>query len=95
MQPPVAEGSHLCAVLVPVCGKDMSRNGVNKAEKPDEAQNQQWGLRSTLGPVKVPINGSHTPQCLAVECTEEECRPHVDGSQPHPDTHKELTNLFG
>ncbi len=41
MQPPAAAGSHLCAVLVAISGKDVSRNGVNKVEKPDEAQTQQ------------------------------------------------------
>lgn len=41
MQPPTAAGSHLCAVPIPISGKDMSRNGVNKVEKPDEAQTQQ------------------------------------------------------
>lgn len=50
----------------------MSRNGVNKVEDPDEDQAQQQGLRNSSGHVKVPDGGSHTPQRLEVECTEEE-----------------------
>lgn len=95
IQPDAAEDSHLCAVHVPINGKDMSRNGVNKVEQPDEAQTQQQGLGSAPLPVKVPDTWGHTPQCLEVERTEEERRPHVDRSQPHPDTHEGLTPLFG
>lgn len=50
----------------------MSRNGVNKVEDPDEDQTQQQGLRNSSGHVEVPDGGSHTPQRLEVECTEEE-----------------------
>lgn len=72
MQPPPAVCSHLCAVGIPIDGEDMSRNGVNKVEDPDEDQTQQQGLRSAPGHVKAPDGGSHTPQCLEVERTEEE-----------------------
>lgn len=72
MQPDAAEDSHLCAVNVPIDGKDMSRNGVNKVEKPDEAQTQQQGLGSAPLPVKAPDTWGHTPQRLEVERTEEE-----------------------
>lgn len=51
----------------------MSRNGVHKVEKPDEAQTQQQGLRSAPGSVKVHDSRSYTAQCLEVEGTEEEC----------------------
>lgn len=35
-----AASSYLGAVYVPTSGIDMSRNGVNKVETPDEAQNE-------------------------------------------------------
>ena len=71
LQSPVAAGSHLCAVHVPTSGKDMSGNGVNKVEKPDEGQTQQYGLRKASVPVGA-AHRSHTPQSLEVERTEEE-----------------------
>lgn len=64
--------TYFCAVDIPIDGEDMSRDGVDEVENPDEEQTQQQGFWSTPGPVKVPDGGGHTPQRLQVECTEEE-----------------------
>lgn len=93
MQPPA--GSHLCAVHVSASGKDMSRNGVNQVEKPDEGQTEQQGLGKAPGPVTAHRGGSHAPQRLEVERTEEERGPHIHRPQPHPEAHEDLTPLFG
>lgn len=85
---------HLCGVHAPISGKDMGRNRVKKVDQPNEAETQQQ-LGSPLGPLNVPHSRRHTPQSLKVERAEEERWPHVDGAQPHPHPHQELTPFFG
>lgn len=63
---------HLCRVHIPVGGKHMSRNGVNKVEQPDEAETQQQCVRCSPRSVEVPDGGSHSPQSLEVESAEVE-----------------------
>lgn len=65
-------GTHLCAVDIPIDGEDVSRDGVNKVENPDEAEAHQQDLRCSPGGVKVPDGRGHAPQRLQVERAEEE-----------------------